>query len=217
MNQDLRVFVLEDDARIRQHLEALIGRTPGFALGGSAASLSQAQSQKKQAKACDILLVDLQLPDGHGSEYIRQAAGWQPRPRIAVVSALGDERNVLKALQAGADGYLLKDVGDLEFGHMLQALRQGQAPLSPGIARHLLKQFHNPPNQKSIAGQLSGREVQVLELAAKGYAYNEIADSLGVAASTVNTHVKHIYRKLGVNSRSEAVFEAVQAGLIRIN
>lgn len=211
------IFVLEDDARIRSRFCRLIEDSGAFEVLGQAGSLSDAQQLRGVAQGCQLLLVDLQLPDGSGANFISEAASWQPRPRIIVISALGDERNVLSAIEAGADGYLLKDVDAQQIVPMLSALMQGEAPISPAIARHLLKRFRREPSAEASAPVLSGREKEVLELVARGLSFAEVAQQLSVAVSTVNTHVKHIYNKLDVNSRSEAVFEAAQLGIIRLN
>ncbi len=211
------IFILEDDARIRARFCRLIEDSGEFEVFGQAGSLSDAQRQRKVAQACDLMLVDLQLPDGSGTNFIAEASTWQPRPRIIVISALGDERNVLAAIEAGADGYLLKDVDAQQIVPMLNALMQGEAPISPAIARHLLKRFRNEAARETSTPLLSGREKEVLELVARGLSSAEVAHQLSVAVSTVNTHIKHIYNKLDVNSRSEAVFEAAQLGIIRLN
>ncbi len=213
---DRRVFVLEDDARIRQRLQRLLEAASGYAPGAMAESLMAADRLRDEARASDVLLIDLRLPDGSGSHFIAEAAAWQPRPRIAVFSVLGDEANVIAALEAGADGYLLKDLRDVDLVPMLDALMRGEAPMSPAIARHLLRRFRGEASPGAPQARLSERETEVLHLIAKGYSSSEIAQSLGVAASTVVTHVKHIYDKLNVHSRSQAVYEAAQQGLIRM-
>lgn len=213
------VFVLEDDPRVRERFQRLLRDAGGFALVGSAGSLSEAADRREQARRAAILLVDLRLPDGMGTDFIRQAARWTPRPRIAVISALGDERNVVAAIEAGADGYLLKDLAADQFVPMLEALLRGEAPISPAIARHLLKHFRPADavgDTAADAPRLSARETEILRLLARGYTTGEIARALKVLESTVLTHVKHLYGKLDVHSRSQAVFEAAQLGLIRL-
>lgn len=210
------VFLLEDDARIRERFRLLINNSPNFVVAGEAYSLSELSKHHDAARSSQILLVDLRLPDGSGKSLIRDASTWQPRPRIIVVSALGDEKNVVSAVEAGADGYLLKDVRDTEFIPLLEALLRGESPMSPAIARHLLKRFRPESVEDDTTSTLSKREVEVLELIAKGFTYGEIGQTLGIATSTVITHVKHTYSKLDVNSRSQAVFEAANLGIIKV-
>lgn len=212
------VFVLEDDPRIVQHLRQLLATTPDYTLAVAAGSLRAARDVLDAARDCVVHLVDLRLPDGSGTQWIRDAAAWPRPPRIGVISALGDERNVVRAIEAGAQGYLLKDIRADDLVPALDALLRGESPMTPAIARHLLKRFQAAPDtgDKPSAESLSPRETEVLKLVAKGFSSAEIADLLSIAASTVLTHIKHIYGKLGVNSRSQAVFEAAQAGIIKL-
>lgn len=215
-----RVFILEDDPRIAAHLRKLIDQSPDYEVAALAGSLREAQAEEGFARGCGIHLVDLRLPDGRGTQWIEQVAVWEYAPRIAVVSALGDERNVIAAIEAGAHGYLLKDIRAEELVPALDALQRGESPITPAIARHLLKRFHpaQTPNDDDTMTleHLSPRETEVLQLVAKGFSSAEIAELLSIAASTVLTHIKHIYAKLGVNSRAQAVFEAAQSGIIHM-
>lgn len=216
-----QVLLLEDDLRIRDHLSAMVDAAPAYAVAVSVGSLAEAGQAEAAARTCAVHLVDLRLPDGSGTDWIRTAAAWPAPPRIGVISALGDERNVIAAIEAGAHGYLLKDLRSEELIPALDALRRGESPMTPAIARHLLKRFQpvrsTPPDPASAPVEpLSPRETEVLQLVAKGFSSAEIAELLGIAASTVLTHIKHIYAKLGVNSRSQAVFEAAQSGIISL-
>lgn len=211
------VFVLEDDARIRSRFSKLLEASGGFSLTGAAASLSDACKKQAEARKAEILLVDLRLPDGNGTSFIAEAAAWSPRPRIAVISALGDERSVVSAMEAGADGYVLKDLRPNELIPMLESLLRGEAPISPAIARYLLKHFrHDETASGEVKLALSAKEQEVLSLVAKGFTYADIARSLEITENTVITHVRHIYNKLDVHSRSQAVFEAANLGLIKV-
>ncbi|MGB0722838.1 MAG: LuxR C-terminal-related transcriptional regulator [Gammaproteobacteria bacterium] len=161
-----------------------------------------------------------------------------------VITVFGDERHVVDALAAGAGGYLLKDDSYTDIGESIRQLLAGGAPISPAIARHLLKRFQPPSHSQSqspplapppaqnpaqprtqphaqlqaqspLPERLTNREQEILKSIAKGYTAKEIAELEGVTYYTVTTHVKNIYRKLAVNSRTEAIFEAIQLGLIQ--
>ena len=137
---------------------------------------------------------------------------------IMVVTVFGDEEHVLAAIEAGATGYILKDSIPEAFVGLVKQLRAGGSPISPVIARQLIKRFKpgvvaDNPRQPSEHG-LSARESEVLSLIAKGFSFGEIARLLGVSPHTVTTHVKKIYQKLAVHSRGEAVYEAGKMGLI---
>jgi DNA-binding NarL/FixJ family response regulator len=133
-----------------------------------------------------------------------------------VISVFGDEAHVVAAIEAGATGYLLKDARGDEITQAIHRLIAGESPISSAIARHLLRRFQpSPAAAPAAAGPpLTPRERQVLQLIAKGLSYQRIAETLSMSPHTVTTHIKQIYRKLEVNSRGEAVFEAHQLGLL---
>lgn len=170
----------------------------------------------------DIVLADLGLPDGSGIDVIGEATRRYPDCDVLVITVFGDEAHVMAALSAGASGYLIKDASLSNIHEHLAHLRLGGSPMTPRIARMLIRQYRNshPTPQETIAkstdtmalqvdmaGELSARETDVLTGIAKGFSYAEVATALGVSTNTVRTHIKRIYQKLAVNSRSEAVYE----------
>ncbi|MBK9654766.1 MAG: response regulator transcription factor [Rhodanobacteraceae bacterium] len=167
-----------------------------------------------------MLLLDLGLPDGNGLDLIEDFSARDVR--VIVFSVLGDEQSVLAAIERGAAGYLLKDTAA---GQMREAIAQvlaGGAPLTPAVAGHLLRKMRRtevaaPPADKSDTAlmDLTAREREVLMALARGFSYDETATMLEISKHTVNHHIKQIYAKLAVTSRSQAVFEAVQAGWLR--
>ena len=151
--------------------------------------------------------------------------GWRaelhPDVEVMVISVFGDEQRVVTALKAGATGYLLKDDPSSEIGAAISQLLQGGSPISPAIARYLIRVFRPtespeqaPPPIVDSGIDLTTRELEVLQLAAKGFSYGEIARMLGISGATVSSYTKKIYGKLAVHSRSEAVYEASRLGLI---
>jgi DNA-binding NarL/FixJ family response regulator len=212
-----RVLLVEDDGPTREHLARAVESHPALALIGRAASLAEARAQLG-GELPDVLLTDLGLPDGSGIELIRELRSRAPQALAMVVTALGDEKTVIAAIEAGASGYLLKDGSFAEIGAALLELVAGGSPISPGIARQVLRRL-----QRGSAGaapdapKLTEREHEVLELIAKGFSFPEIAALLSISAHTVTTHVRHIYEKLEVTSRASAVYEAVQLGLVRLD
>lgn len=168
--------------------------------------------------APDVLLVDLGLPDMSGIEIIRETAERYPDTDIMVVTVFGDERHVLASIEAGATGYLLKDALPDEFIDLIKELRAGGSPISPIIARRLLKKLRLPggvTDEAARIGSLSARESEILSIVAKGFTFAEIAKLLAISPHTVTTYVKKIYQKLAVHSRGEAVYEASKLGLIK--
>lgn len=219
-----RVVVLEDDADTRSYFERCLGSHLGFDLAGSFETLAAALSWfSSTAHAVDVLLTDLSLPDGNAITLIEQVSRTRPDCDCLVISVFGDEETVVRCIEAGAVGYIHKDAAPSDIAQTLLEVKAGASPISPMIARKLLTRWRgtppsaNPPDQSQSPDEsvhLSEREAQVLDLIARGYAYAEIARLTGTTINTVQTHIKHLYSKLAVHSRSEAVFEASRMGLL---
>jgi DNA-binding NarL/FixJ family response regulator len=214
-----RVLLVEDDDETRARIAGAIQAEPRLVLAGVAATCAEARAVLSVSPP-DVLVTDLSLPDGHGTELIREARAARPRTEALVITVFGDERSVVAALEAGAAGYLLKDGTDAELARPILQLVDGGSPISPAIARHLLRHFQRetgaPESARPLDGSpaLSVREREVLELLARGFRVGEIAERLGISAHTVTTHVRHLYGKLEVRSRGEAVYAAMRRGLL---
>ncbi len=213
------VLLVEDDAATRSRLARVIERDADFHLVGAAASCREARERLAQA-APDVLLVDLGLPDGSGIDLIRELKQRSAATEAMVITVFGDEKHVVAAIEAGATGYVLKDGTDRYIADSIRELIRGGSPISPAIARHLLQRFRAPApprvpeNGPDVPG-LTEREHEVLALLVKGFTFHEIGELLGISAHTVTTHVKHLYVKLEVRSRAEAVYEALQLGMVK--
>ena len=210
----IRVAIVEDDPVLRNHLIETVGQVESFFIVGTAATL---EGGVRLANAnCQVLLLDLALPDGTGLDLIRQTrARGLTDLKIIVISVFGDVKNVVQAIEAGADGYLLKGGDSKETERAIRDVVAGGAPISPAVASHILARVRtNAPALSPQCGPLTERETEVLTDLARGFSYKEVAVRLGISHHTVADHVKAIYRKLSVNSRSQAVFEAMQSGLI---
>ncbi|HTE41191.1 MAG TPA: response regulator transcription factor [Steroidobacteraceae bacterium] len=213
-----RVVLLEDDKNTRTYFEQCIAAHPQLTLSASFEALGAARSWFANNSA-DVLLTDLALPDGHGLTLIKELAQRQSGCDILVVSVFGDEDTVLACVESGAVGYIHKDSRPADVAQVIVDVKGGASPISPMIARKLLQrlraQVPTPVEMPAHASQLlSPRESEVLELIARGYAYSEIARLQGVTMHTVQSHIKNLYSKLAVHSRSEAVFEASRMGLL---
>ena len=206
-----QLLIVEDDPPTLQWLSASVGRMPGLSASGCG-SVGEARDWLDRHRP-DFVLTDLGLPDGSGIEVIRHALQHHPHCEVLVISIFGDEAHVVAAIEAGASGYLLKDSALDQLGEQLRHLRDGGSPLSPQIARTLIRRQRKPAQahgaQSAGRGEfaLTERELEVLTFIAKGFSYQEGADMLGVSTNTVRTYVKRIYQKRSVNSRSEAVYE----------
>ena len=213
-----RILVVDDDDAFRESVCAAIARDDAMVL---AAQVGNAEGAREAIAGgeFDVALVDLGLPDGNGIDLIREIARTRPDADVMVVTVFGDEAHVLASIEAGATGYLLKRSLNDTLGATVRELRAGGSPISPVIARQLLHRFKKEsptPSTPAVVddGGLSEREREVLLFIAKGFTVGEIANMLHLSAHTVATHVKHIYRKLAVHSRTEAVFEAGRMGLL---
>lgn len=212
-----RVAIVEDDAILREDLVRVVTQADGLDMAGSADMLTAGRALLDGAP--DVLLIDLALPDGNGVELIREARERLTNIKIIVVSIFGDARSVVRAIEAGADGYLLKGAGEQQAEEAIRSVLGGGAPISPAVASHILTRMRERAASARGAepdAPLTEKETAVLTDLAKGFRYKEVARLHGISPHTVADHVKSIYRKLAVNSRSEAVFEAVQAGLIKL-
>lgn len=208
----LRVTVVEDDVPIREEFVRMLAAEPGFALLGAVGSCAEARRSFAHS-APDVALIDLGLPDGDGTELIAELTRSARRVHVLVVTIFGDEAHVVRALRAGAQGYLLKDTPTAEFVRAIHAVCAGAAPLSPQVARYLLRSFtrgDGPP----LLDALTAREHAVLKAISQGFSVPETARQLAVAPSTVASHVKSIYSKLAVHNRVEAVTRGRAHGLI---
>jgi len=211
-------LLLEDEKPARDHLAAAINMHPNLKLVDAVATCQEALVSLGKYQP-DILVSDLGLPDGHGVKVIREAKRLYPNIEILVVTMYADEEHVVEALEAGASGYLLKRQAFEALGDAIITLMRGESAISPEVARFLLKRFNGTEKKVVIEvhNPLTAREHEVLKWIAKGYSYDEIAAILEVSANTIRTHIRSVYKKLEVTSRSEAVFEATNLGIINLN
>ncbi len=216
-----RVVLLEDHPDTRDYFESSIRQRVELQLVASFDALTQAMAWFDTHQA-DILLTDLNLPDGSGLDLLRKVAACQPDCDMLVISMFGDVDHVVASIEAGAVGYVHKDAADANIAQVLLDVKQGASPISPMVARGVLARLKSKPSEAgpisapAIATKdtLTTREKELLEWLARGYAYAEIAQQCGISLHTVQSHIKNIYGKLAVKSRAEAVFEASRRGLI---
>jgi DNA-binding NarL/FixJ family response regulator len=215
--QDITILLVEDDPPTLWRLQDALVKA-GFDVA-PAATLAEARASLA-ARVPKVLLTDLQLPDGHGVELIREIRQRFPDTDIMVISALGDEESVISAITVGATGYILKDAFPTDIAATVRELVAGHSPISASIARFIVRRTQAlaepPPGPELNTAKLTPREIDILWGIAKGFSYAEIATHLGMSRQTVPGHIKSIYRKLEVHTRGEAVFEAVQQGLIKL-
>lgn len=219
----IHVALVEDDVNFQNALATAIETAHDMSLRATAITRAQGLQLLDQAPA-DVLLVDLGLPDGSGIDVIRAAHARWPTCSIMVSTTFGDEAHVLQSIEAGAAGYLLKDSAPQNMLAEIRSLHAGGSPISPLIARHILMRFrtpvhpvaaiveHSAPAKQRVA--LSDKEQEVLQYITKGFTTREIAALMSVSNHTVITFVRRIYAKLEVHSKTEAVYEARNQGLL---
>lgn len=215
--QPCRVMVVEDDVVTRRLLCTAIELEPSLVLVGACGTVSDARHHLERAHV-DLLLTDLGLPDGSGLDVIRSCRRLAPDADIMVITLSSEEEQVLACIEAGASGYVLKESGHDRILQSIVEMRAGGSPISPLIARKVLARMrrHAPdvPADPPGHASLTRRESAILELIARGGTYANVAQALGLSVGTVQTHIKHIYAKLSVHSRTEAILEAQRRGLL---
>ncbi|WP_411883173.1 response regulator [Polaromonas sp. YR568] len=218
----IHVAIVEDDLGFRSALARALLAAPDMKLAGTAGTKAEGIALL-QGPPVDVLLVDLGLPDGSGIEVIRAAARQWPSCSIMVSTNFGDETHVMRSIEAGAAGYLLKDSSQARIVDEIRSLASGGSPISPIIARQVLARFRqeaapgNAGGAEAAAGEpqlLSAREKEVLDFITKGFTAVEIAKLMGLSHFTVRTFVRRIYSKLKVTSKAEAIYEARNQGLL---
>ena len=209
----MRVALVEDDNETRKRLASVIRSDESLELTGEYCTGAEALASLTTG-APDVFLVDLGLPDMSGLRVVERIASSHPACDILIVTIFGDEQTVLKALEAGARGYLLKGAMEQDIVQDIRQLRSGGSPLSPVIARQLLKRLVPTPRMQEPGAQLTPRESEILNAIARGFSYAETANLLQISGQTVHTHLKNIYKKLAVHSKTEAVFEADKRRLL---
>lgn len=213
-----RIYLIEDDRSILRFVEEALRQRPDWRLVGYSDTFAHAEIMAPNSLA-DVFLVDLGLPDGRGEDMLRLLAEAKPDAELLVFTVFGDESRLIRALQMGATGYVLKGCSERELIEAIEQIREGGAPISPLLARMLLKQFRSaePGTGAPVDGPapvLSERETDVLRLVAQGYVNKEIAQRLGIGVATVSTHIKNLYRKLAVRTRVQVVRAAQARGLL---
>lgn len=209
-------LVVEDDPLAQRRACDLLREVAGADIAiAVAADLAQAFALAQSDNHYALALVDVQLPDGNGAEFIAQLRVLRPALPAVIVSSWAEEATILGALRNGAIGYLLKSADDAELAMHLRCLQRGGAAIDPLIARRLLELMPlAQPAAPVPETHLSTRETEILRLVSRGLSNREIADSVGLSKLTIESHTRNIYRKLAVGSRTEAVFEAQSLGLL---
>lgn len=209
----IRIVIAEDHAVVRQGTRSLLEREADLEVIGEAADGEQAVKLISELRP-DVAMLDIAMPKLNGIEVTRQIKPLSPSTAVLVLTAYDNDEYVFALLEAGAAGYLLKDADSSEVVKAVRSVASGESVLSPAIARKVISHLSAATARteaKADAG-LSEREIEVLKLAAKGLSNSDIANQLFISRRTVQGHLSGIFNKLGVGSRTEAIFQAVKRG-----
>jgi DNA-binding NarL/FixJ family response regulator len=206
---DIHIALVEDDPEIRQLLLVLLNGSPGLSCS---LVFEDAESSLEEIISFqpDVVLMDIQLPGMSGIEAVKALTARRPELTILMLTVQMDDDSVFQSLCAGASGYLLKATPPAQLLAAIQEAKAGGSPMSPSIARRVIRSFHQP----KVESPLSEREREVLRRLCDGETYRSIAEALFVSSNTVKAHIKNIYRKLHVHTRAEAVRRAIGDGLV---
>ncbi len=207
----IRVLIADDHAVLRAGLKLLIGAESDMEVVAEAADGAEA-IRRAQTTAPDVVLLDLSMPGGRGTQTIGQVAQLTPRPRVLVLTMPDDQASMQAALQAGASGYIVKQAADVELLTAIRAVHRGRTFVDLTRPGEEPRRRNTPPGGQTKS--LSPREGEVLRLLAQGHSYREAAEQLGVTVKTIETHRKRLADKLGLRSRAELFRFAVEVGLL---
>jgi DNA-binding NarL/FixJ family response regulator len=204
----IRVLLADDHPVVRAGLRGMLAAEPGIEVAGEAASGLEAVAQAR-AGAYDVILMDLRMPGGDGVAATAQIIASSPGARILILTTYETDADILRAVEAGATGYLLKDATPAELADAVRAAARGETVLAPSVAGRLVTHVRRPPRES-----LSARETEVLALVAWGRTNAEIGRALYISEATVKTHLLRAFGKLGVSGRTAAVTTAIERGLL---
>jgi DNA-binding NarL/FixJ family response regulator len=209
----IRAAIIEDNREIREGLRTLIDGTPGFHCKGAFQSMEEGL-QRMVMEPPDVILVDVGLPGMSGIDGIPLLRDRCPRARILVLTVYDDDDRIFSALCAGASGYLLKKTPPARLLESLKEVVEGGGPMSPEVAHRVISLFRDFRPPRPASHDLTPHEIRLLKLLADGHNYKTAARELDVSVNTISFHMKHIYEKLHVHSKSEAVAKAMRNGIV---
>lgn len=216
----VNVGIVEDDRAICENIGALIHGQRNFNVAFTSFTAEQALTQISESKSkLDVAIIDLGLPGMNGIELIKILNQNYPHVDSIVFTVFDDDKNLFNALRAGAVGYFTKDTSPDSLLDAIDDIRNGGAPMSPGIARRVVQTFSGMKSKTRTPKKhhpLTGREEQILQSLAQGYTYLNISAQLSISEHTVHAHIRNIYKKLSVSSRSEAVYEGLRRRIVRL-
>ena len=216
MSDSIKIVIADDHQLVRHGFEALLKVKEGVEIIGQARNGEEAVKLAKSLEP-DIILMDLSMPIMNGIEATREIKRENPEARILIITSFAEDENIFQAIKAGALGYLLKDSSPQDLMQAIHDVCQGKMSLHPNIATKLVEELNRPPAGNLTEEPLTERELEVLNLVAKGQSNQEIANKLVVSERTVGTHVSNILAKLHLANRTQAALYALRKGITDLN
>ena len=207
----IRVSIVEDSRGTRESLTELLNHASSLRCVGAHPSGEEAL-QKIPGETPDVVLMDINLPQMNGIQCVEQLKQQMPKTQVLMLTTYEESDLIFDSLRKGASGYLLKNMPPAELVQAIEEVHTGGAPMSPQIARKVVAHFQHIKKPQSDMEKLTKREEEILSLLAKGFFYKEIAEKMGVTIHTVKAHSHHVYEKLHVQSRTEAVLKYIERG-----
>lgn len=211
----IKIVIVDDHPVVREGIGAMLKREPDFKIVGEASNGAEAIERAKELSP-DVMLMDLRMPEIDGVEAITRIKAEKPDIKFIILTTYSDDEYIFKGIAAGARAYLLKDAPRDELFKAIRAVSRGESLIQPVVASRLLDRLAELTNKAPAVDTLSEREVEVLNLMAKGVSNKDIADQLSITQSTVKTHITSIFQKLDVTTRTEAVTTALKRGIIQL-
>jgi DNA-binding NarL/FixJ family response regulator len=201
-----RVALVEDNDDLRKSLKRLLQRSPQLSVVADYPDAESALADAVRRKP-DVVLMDVKLPGMDGVECVRRLKSLLPTVLVVMLTVHDDNDSLFNSILAGADGFLLKDTGRSRLVEAIEEVVAGGSPMTPQLARRIVQQFRQADPQPATLKDLTARELEVLEQLALGHRYKEISDKLGISMDGIRFHIRGVYKKLHVHSRTEAVLK----------
>jgi DNA-binding NarL/FixJ family response regulator len=211
----IKVVIFEDNHSLREGLAAMIGGTMGFECSGAFPNCNNLLKNMAQSKP-DVVVMDIEMPGINGIEAVSMIKEEYPDMKILMETIFDDDEKIFDSICAGAEGYILKNTPPAGIIEAIKEIYEGGSPMTPSIANRVLKMLkERPVHRNKESFDLSGREQEILACLVKGMSYKMVADACFISVETVNVHIKNIYKKLQVHSKSEAVAKAIKGRIIQ--